>query len=59
MVWWHEDEAQLSRQSREPAVGGTQGNGGRGVGVEGNPTKGMGKGRTTGVVGKLWWTAVE
>ena len=30
MVKWHEDEAQLSRQRRKSAVGGAQGNGGRG-----------------------------
>ena len=38
MVKWHEDEAQLSRQRRASAVGGAQGNGGRGAtGVEGKP----------------------
>ena len=30
MVKWHEKEAQLSRQRRASAVGGAQGNGGRG-----------------------------
>ena len=30
MVRWHKDEAQLSRQRRASAVGGAQGNGGRG-----------------------------
>ena len=30
MVRWHEDDAQLKRQRRESAVGGAQGNGGRG-----------------------------
>ena len=30
MVRWHEDEAELRRQRRAPAVGDVQGNGGRG-----------------------------
>ena len=44
MVKWHEVETQLSRQRHASAVGGAQGNGGRGgatAGVEGNPTKRM------------------
>ena len=31
MVRWHDNEAQLSRQRCTSAVGGAQGNGGRGV----------------------------
>ena len=49
MVRWHEDEAQLSRHRRASAVGGAQGNGGRGGNrkVEGKPAKGMRGGGTT------------
>ena len=60
MVRWHEDEAELSRQRRASAVGGVQGNGGRG----GNNRRGRKpdqgnaerEGGTGGVKGKLRWT---
>ena len=71
MVKWHEDEAQLRRQRRAPAVGGSQGNeerGGTGAvkesptngAVKESPTNGRGAGGATGggVEGKARWTKV-
>ena len=45
---WHEDEAQLSRQRRASAVGGAQGNGGKGGNRRGERKPDQGNGGRRG-----------